>query len=335
MIGRVASPTRNPDPVDDVDPAQLPNGPIDGSSAQDPTGEVPDELEGTVSWRELLTEATQRLGAAGLPSAATDARRIVADVAGVRDTELLLVLDELVTERGMARYDDLVQRRSTGEPLQYVLGSWSFRTLDLMVDARVLIPRPETETLVEVALAQLDLLGGRDRPTTVVDLGTGSGAIGLSVAAERVRSTVWITDVSPDALEVARANIAGLGRAGARVRAVAGSWFEALPDELRHAVDLIVTNPPYVATVAELPAEVRDWEPAGALWSGADGLDDIRLLVRDSGDWLVDDGVFVCELSPEQADAAVELAAVHFADVHVAADLTGRDRALVARRPYR
>lgn len=297
--------------------------------------EVPDELEGTVSWRELLAEATARFTRAGLPHAPGDARRVVEEAAGATPADLVLVLDELVTERAMARYDDMVLRREAGEPLQYVLGSWSFRTLDLMVDRRVLIPRPETETVVGVALAELDLRGGRDRATTVVDLGTGSGAIGLSVAAERVRSTVWLTDRSEPALEVARANIAGLGRAGARVRTSAGSWFEALPDELRHAVDLVVTNPPYVATTAELPADVTDWEPADALWSGSDGLDDLRLLLAEAGDWLVDDGVFVSELSPEQAATARELAAAHFAEVRVEADLTGRDRTLVAGRPRR
>ena len=297
--------------------------------------EIVDELEGTISWRELLAEATARFGRAGLPHGAADARRVVEEAAGVSPADLLLVLDELVTERAMARYDDMVLRREAGEPLQYVLGSWSFRTLDLMVDRRVLIPRPETEQVVEVALGELDLLGGRLRPTTVVDLGTGSGAIGLSIAAERVRTTVWLTDVAEDALAVARANITGLGRAGARVRAVAGSWFAALPDDLHHSVELLVTNPPYVATTAELPAEVRDWEPAGALWSGKDGLDDLRVLLAGAGEWLVDDGVFVSELSPEQADAALELAARSFHETRVDADLTGRDRTLVARRPRR
>ncbi|MHB1138356.1 MAG: peptide chain release factor N(5)-glutamine methyltransferase [Microthrixaceae bacterium] len=299
------------------------------------TDEVTDELAGTISWRELLAEATVRFTRAGLAHGAADARRVIEEAAGVSPADLLLVLDELVTERAMARYDDMVLRREGGEPLQYVLGSWAFRTLDLMVDRRVLIPRPETEQVVEVALAELDLLGGRERATTVVDLGTGSGAIGLSIAAERVRTTVWLTDVADDALDVARANTTGLGRAGARVRVAGGSWYAALPQDLRRGVELVVTNPPYVATVAELPAEVADWEPAGALWSGEDGLDDLRTLLAEAGEWLVDDGVFVSELSPEQSHRASDLAAASFQEVRVEPDLTGRDRTLVARRPRR
>lgn len=303
-------------------------------AAEDDSGD-PDDLAGTVSWRELLAEADARLRTAGIEHPAADARRLVEQAAGVTPSELPLVLDELVTERGMARFDDMVLRRSQGEPLQYVLGEWSFRTLDLMVDPRVLIPRPETESVVEVALGELDRRGARDVATTVVDLGTGSGAIGLSIAAERVRATVWITDVSEDALTVARANIAGLGRAGARVHSASGSWFSALPEELRGTVDLIVSNPPYVATVAELPADVRDWEPGQALWSGADGTDDLRLLVEGAGDWLVDDGVLVCELSPEQGPAMVEHASTYFVAARTEVDLTGRVRTLVASGPRR
>ena len=122
----------------------------------------------------------------------------------------------------------MVARRRAGEPLQYVLGSWGFRRLDLLVDRRVLIPRPETEQVVEVAL---ELLAGRERPLVVADLGTGSGAIALSLARE-LPSTgveVWATDISTDALDVARANLAGLGRAAVNVRLAEGDWFGALP----------------------------------------------------------------------------------------------------------
>ena len=246
---------------------------------------------------------------------------------------MALVLADRATERGVARLDTMVGRRCAGEPLQYALGAWGFRTLDLMVDRRVLIPRPETETVVEVALAELDLLGGRELPTTVVDLGTGSGAIALSIATERVRTEVWATDVDEDSLAVARANLSGIGRAASRVTMTSGSWFEALPERLRGQVHLIVSNPPYVPAGASLPAEVAEWEPVGALYSGPDGTDDLRELIAGAGEWLVDGGVLVCELSPEQAPAMVDLAGEHFESARVEADLTGRDRALVARRP--
>lgn len=291
--------------------------------------------DGTITWRELLAEAVARLRDAGNPSAEVEARWIVADCLGTTATELSASLSELATERGVARFDDMVGRRAQGEPLQYVLGSWGFRTLDLLVDRRVLIPRPETELLVDVALGELDLLGASTRTTRVVDLGTGSGAIGLSIAVERVRSEVWLTDVSEDALAVARANTAGIGRPGARIRTAAGDWFSALPAHLQGTVDVVVSNPPYVATSAELPAEVAQWEPANALWSGDDGTDDLRHLIATAPAWLQDDGALVCELSPEQAEAMCELARARFAEAEVRDDLTGRPRVLAARRPLR
>jgi release factor glutamine methyltransferase len=146
-----------------------------------------------------------------------------------------------------------------------------------------------------------------------------------------VRTEVWATDVSADALAVARANAAGIGRPGARVRTEAGDWFDALPSMLRGTIDLVVTNPPYVATTVELPAEVARWEPAGALYSGADGLDDLRRILAAAPGWMAPAGVLVSELSPEQADAAIDLALGGFAEAFVESDLTGRPRALVAR----
>lgn len=287
-------------------------------------------MEGTVSWRELLAEATDRLRGVGGES---DARRIVEEASGVAPAELALVLSDPVTEGGMSRFDSMLRRRSAGEPLQYVLGHWGFRGLDLAVDGRVLIPRPETETVVEVALAELDHLGAREVATTVVDLGTGSGAMALSIATERVRTSVWATDASRDALDVASANLAGVGRAAARVTLAHGSWFEALPDHLRGEVQMVVSNPPYVATAMPLPPEVVDWEPTSALLSGEDGLDDLRQIVEDAPGWLEPQGVLVCELSPEQATTVQALASGRFAESEVVRDLTGRQRALVARRP--
>ena len=284
----------------------------------------------TVSWRDLLIEATLAFRAAGLEQAAIDARRVVEQASGADPSELILVLDDPVTERSMSSFELMVRRRSAGEPLQYVLGSWSFRSLE---DSRVLIPRPETEAVVEVALAELDRLGARDRTCQVVDLGTGSGAIGLSIAVERVRTQVMLTDQSPEALQVARANIAGLGRPGARISTGVGSWFDALPPELMRKVDLIISNPPYVPADLPLPPEVVDWEPVGALRSGPDGTDDLRVLILQAGEWLQEDGVLICELSPEQAADMQALAMTVFTHVRIEPDLTGRDRALVAAGP--
>ncbi|CAN5713659.1 hypothetical protein BH20ACT2_BH20ACT2_11520 [soil metagenome] len=229
------------------------------------------DVEETVSWRELLAEAIGRLSAVGTPSPEIDARRIVEQASGHEGATSHLALDRPATVRGVAALDAMVARRAQGEPLQYVLGRWGFRTLDLLVDQRVLIPRPETEAVVEHALVELDRLAA-DRCATVVDLGTGSGAIALSIAAERTRVAMWAVEVSAGAAAVARANLAGLGRAATRVRIVEGSWFEPVPADLCGAVDLVVSNPPYVAAGDELPPVVADWEPTGALVAGPTGL---------------------------------------------------------------
>lgn len=288
---------------------------------------------GTISWAELEADAVAALRRGGVDDPGVDARRIVAEAAGVGPAELVLIGREPVGERAVAAVDAMTARRAAGEPLQYVLGRWGFRRLDLAVDRRALIPRPETEQLVEVALGHVDRVVAAGRPAVVVDLGTGSGAIGLSIAAERARTEVWLTDRSADALALARANLAGLGRAGARVRIVAGDWYDALDDERRGAVDVIVANPPYVPTTDALPPVVADWEPADALFSGADGLDDLRVIVDGAPAWLAPDGALAVELGEAQADVvAAWMADVGLVDVEVVEDLAGRPRVVHGRR---
>jgi release factor glutamine methyltransferase len=245
--------------------------------------------------------------------------------------ELWLHIDEAATVRGVAFVERMVGRRAGGEPLQYVLGRWRFRRLDLLVDRRVLIPRPETEVVGEVALAELRRRG--DRRPVVVDLGTGSGALGLSVAEEVAGATVWCTDSSAEALAVARANLAGLGsRTAPRVRLVEGSWWAALPAELRGRVDLAVSNPPYVATGEVLPPEVADWEPVYALRAGPTGLEAIESILVGALEWLTPSGVLVVEIAPWQGERVLERArSAGFGSSEVRPDLAGRPRVLVAR----
>ena len=272
------------------------------------------------TWRALLAEAASSDGLDDI-----DARRIVERASGWEASDLARHLDDAPTERAVAHFDAMVARRAMGEPLQYVVGAWGFRTLDLLVDARVLIPRPETESVVQAAI---DAVGAR-RPLTAVDLGTGSGAIALSLAVE-LGAEVWATDESADALAVARANVAGRGVT--TLRLCEGDWYGALPSDLRGRVDLIVSNPPYVAAGDELPAVVRDWEPVDALVAGPTGLEDIERIVRDAPAWLARRGVLVVELAPHQADAVAQLARdAGFHTVDVRPDLAGRPRALVAR----
>jgi len=279
-----------------------------------------------VTWRELLGEALAQLGSAA------DARRIVERASGHDGARHHLRLDEAATARAAAHFAQMVERRTAGEPLQYVLGTWAFRTLDLYVDSRVLIPRPETETVVEVAIGELHRLARR--APVAVDLGTGSGAIALSLAREVSGVEVWGIDRSPDALAVARANLAGLGRAGARVRLEEGSWFEALPRILLGRVDLVVSNPPYVAEteVDDLPPDVAHWEPRAALVAGPTGLEQITAIVEEAPRWLTHPGALVVEIAPHQRAAATAVAlAVGFDTVDVRPDLAGRARVLVGR----
>ena len=232
----------------------------------------------------------------------------------------------------------MLGRRESGEPVQYVLGHWAFRKLDLIVDRRVLIPRPETEVVVEVALAELALFapaGTEGAPPVVVDLGTGSGAIALSIATERPDVEAWATDVSGEALAVASANLAGLGaQAGGRVRLAQGSWWSALPVGLKGSVNLAVANPPYVAEgeVPDLPEEVSRWEPRLALVSGPTGLEALEAIVSEAPEWLSERSTLVAEIAPHQSGAAKNLAlAAGFRDVVVRNDLAGRERVLVAK----
>jgi release factor glutamine methyltransferase len=208
----------------------------------------------------------------------------------------------------------------------------------------VLIPRPETEVVAQVAIAEVERLGervGKPDPWTatltsyaVADLGTGSGALALALAFALPEAEVWATDVDDAALAVARANIAGSGTPSARVRLAQGSWFAALPEELRGRLLLVVANPPYLATteLPDLPAEVAEWEPVGALVSGPTGLEAFEVLLAEAPAWLDPAGTIVFEIAPHQAEPVAALArSAGFRSVDVHQDLAGRERVLVAR----
>jgi release factor glutamine methyltransferase len=280
----------------------------------------------TITVRELIAQTSEVVGERH------EARWLVEVATALDGPELDAALDDPVTERMVAHLDGMVARYRAGEPLQYVLGRWSFRRLDLAVDPRVLIPRPETELVAEVAIELARAVGPTRR---VADLGTGSGAIGLSMADELPLdgTEVWVTDASEDALAVARANLAGSGRAARNVRIAAGSWFGALPADL--AFDVIVSNPPYVAVGSPLLDEsVLEWEPAAALFAGADGLDDVRSLIAGAPARLTADGWLVLEIGADQGAAVRALLAdAGYRDVEIRHDLAGLDRIAIARRP--
>lgn len=280
----------------------------------------------TVTWSELWEQTAAAIGD-------RQHARWLCEVASAATSgdEFLDRLREPATVRMVAHLHAMVVRVRAGEPLQYVLGEWSFRLIELAIDRRALIPRPETELVVDAAL---DKLAGVGPTRTVADLGTGSGAIGLSLAAESplAGTTVWITDADPDALDLARANTAGIGRKAANVRAELGSWFEALPDGV--AFDAIVSNPPYVAEGShDLDPSVLEWEPASALFAGPDGLDDIRRLVSAAPAHLAPGGWLVLEIGAGQGPAVRELfESAGYREVEIRPDLAGHDRIALGRR---
>jgi len=263
-----------------------------------------------------------------------EARWLVEVACSLDATSFDAAVDEPATERMVAHLDAMVARYRAGEPLAYVLGHWSFRHVELAVDRRVLIPRPETELVAGVAIELAAAVG----PTRLVaDLGTGSGAIGLALATELALdgTTVWITDASPDALDVARANLAGIGRAARNVRVGEGEWFAALPADQLGRFDVIVANPPYVAAGSpDLAASVLEWEPASALFAGPDGLADIRRLVAGASEWLISGGWLVLEIGHDQGPAVNALFESHgYADGEIRTDLAGQPRIALARHP--
>lgn len=290
----------------------------------DPTS----DLDGTLTWRTLWAETTRRV-----QGDRPIARWICETASGADGDEFLDVLEECATERMVAHLDAMVDRYLGGEPLQYVLGRWAFRRLDVLVDTRVLIPRPETELIVDHAVAAI---ADRPRPWLVADLGTGSGVIGLSIAAERSHDglEVWLTDVSPDAAHVARANAAGIGRGAAAVRVVEGSWYDALPDHLCGRLDLIVSNPPYIAPGdPEVEDVVHTHEPHLALYAPDDGLGHLRTIVSGAVRWLAPGGAVITEIGRTQGEpVAAAMRDVGLVEVRVLDDLAGHPRFVQAKR---
>jgi release factor glutamine methyltransferase len=283
-----------------------------------------------VTWREMLAQTVESVGNA------QEARWLCEHAAGVDGPDFLAVQDEPVTVSMANSLHDMVRRRLLGEPLQYVMKRWAFRHLDVFVDQRVLIPRPETETVVDIALSLATQRLQESSPICVVDLGTGSGVIGLSMAYELPHESaqVWLTDASSDALDVARANIVGVGRKGECVRVAEGNWWNALPTELRGHVDVAVCNPPYIAEHDnEVADDVRKWEPHSALFAPNNGMADIEVVARDASEWLSVGGWLVLEIGYQQGDAVRKvLSEANLADIEIRKDLAGRDRIALARK---
>ena len=279
----------------------------------------------------ILRASAEHLAAARIATARQDAEALLAHALGTTRLGLYIEGRIAVPAGAQGAFQSLLARRARHEPLQYLLGAVEFCGLALTVGPGVFIPRPETEELVERAAAL-----GPAGAATVVDLCTGSGAIACALATRRPSWVVWAVDRAPHALACAHANVTRLGL-GARVRLLDGDLFAPLPAHLAaEGVDLIVTNPPYLATpvLLELPAEVRDWEPREALDGGVDGLAVIRRLLGEAPAWLRPGGRAFVEIGEEHGAAVTALAGAdpRYADVTVHRDFRGQVRIVEARR---
>jgi len=279
---------------------------------------------------EYLELAAGHLEAKGIESARLDAELLLADVLALERVELYTNYDRPLQPSEVDRFRELLRRRAAREPVAYITGRKPFWTLNLVVDRRVLIPRPETETLVEVAL---DIIKERaaERPR-ILDLCTGSGAVAVALARELADATVAAADRSAAALEIAPEN-ARLHGVEDRVAFHEGDLFSAFSNGERF--DLIVSNPPYVKDdeLGETEPEIRNWEPQIALAGGADGMSVTARIIEDAPAYLAEDGWLLLEVGT-QADAVLErFRSAGWRTVRTTQDLASRDRVVAAQAP--
>jgi release factor glutamine methyltransferase len=274
---------------------------------------------------EALRKSAEFLARKGLERPRVEAEHVFAAALGLKRLDLYLQFERPLTAEEEARLRGLIVRRGNREPLQHVVGRAEFRGLTLRCDARALVPRPETEELVDLALA----LFPADREVRALDLGTGTGAIALALAAERPAWRVSAVDRSPEALALARENAAACGLAG-RVELAASDWFS----EVRDAYDLVVSNPPYLteAELATAEPEVREHDPRSALVAADDGIADLRRILTEAPKFLRPGGWVLLETGTDHHPALTELSArLGYAESDGLPDLSGRPRFWKAR----
>jgi release factor glutamine methyltransferase len=290
---------------------------------------VSDSNQDPWSIKRVLAWATDDFKRRGNQSARLDAELLLGEALGFDRIQLIVQAERPLAEAELSRYRELIKRRRVGEPIAYILGRREFFALPMVVDRRVLIPRPDTEILVENALSgtQAQHLYGR-----MLDLCTGSGCVAIAFAKARPTWRVTAVDISKDAASVARENVR---RAGVvhNLAVLEGDLFAALPEGARF--ELITANPPYIpsADIAELAADIRDFEPRLALDGGADGLHITRRIIAEAPQYLSPGGLLALEGGYDQAPAVAELlAGAGFADITRARDLAGIERVVTGRR---
>lgn len=274
---------------------------------------------------EALSWTTDYFTRKAVENPRRSAEWLLSAATGLSRLELYAHFDRPLTPEERAAFRASIERRATGEPLQYVTGEVPFRHLVLHVRPGVFIPRPETEVVVDTALESLDR-SDAEHPL-VADLCTGSGAIAVSIAFERPRARVHATEIVPATAEIARGN-AERATVSERVNVHEGDLFAPLPESLKGRLDVVVSNPPYIPTadLADLPAEVAGFEPRVALDGGPDGLDVVRRIAEEAVGWLRPGGVLVMETDTSCAKEAARVLSRWYEGVEVRKDLTGRDR---------
>ncbi|HEY1792814.1 MAG TPA: peptide chain release factor N(5)-glutamine methyltransferase [Opitutaceae bacterium] len=281
----------------------------------------------TLGVLEVIKKTSDFLASRGVESPRLNAELIVGEALGLARMRLYLEFERPVAPGELDAIREMVRRRGRREPLQYVLGHSDFCGLRLKTDRRALIPRPETELLVETVVARC-----QQPPPGILDLGTGTGAIALALARAYPEARVTAADSSPQALELAAENAASAGLAG-RVAFVRSDWFSGLAEGPRF--ELIVSNPPYLSgeELAGASPEVRDNEPAGALASGAGGFADIERIILGAPAWLAEGGLLALETGTGHHALAADAARrAGLSGAESLRDLSGRDRIFLARR---
>ena len=276
--------------------------------------------------RSLLQWARDWLAKKGMENPRLDAELLLAHALRCDRVRLYIDADKPLAAEELARFKSLIKRRGEREPVAYILGTKEFYGRPFVVSAGVFIPRPETELLVRMVTEHLP----RDAEARVLDLCAGSGAVGISIAAERPRARVDLVELSADAADLARVNAEK--HAPGRVRAVTGDLYAALPEKVRY--DAIAANPPYVPAtdVARLAPDVVQHEPHLALFAGEDGLAVIRRIVAGVGEWLASGGLFVTEIDPSQGEMVAHLLRdAGLMQVRIERDLAGLDRHVAGR----
>ncbi len=281
--------------------------------------------------REALSLATKALAKAGVPDPLSEAEYLLTHILKCTRPGLFLEPARLLTDDEAAAFKASIERRKKREPAQYIAGDVDFRGHTIKVTRATLIPRPETELVVDEALEAAGAIGSN---AVIVDLCTGSGCIAVSVAVELTRCRVYATDISPAALEVAGEN-AVLNGVADRVEFFEGDLFAQLPGRLKGAVDIVISNPPYVSLseMEGLAPEVRDFEPGTALFGGTDGLDFLRRIIEQAPGYLKKGGRLIMEIGYSQSEKVKEMAEKdgRYGELGLRKDYSGIERIFSAR----